>query len=53
MERVREACEAYRRFKALRRESRVQQQRQMQHLQQLLVFLREHELHVVSLREVK
>jgi len=53
VEQVREACEAYRRFKALRREARSRQRHRMQHLQTLLTTLREHELHVASMRKVK
>lgn len=53
VEQVREACEDYRRFKTLRRESRARQRQQMRYLQKLLATLREHELHVASIREVK
>jgi hypothetical protein len=52
VERVREACEAYRRVKALTRENRTRQRRHMRYLQQLLATLRGHELHVASMRRL-
>ncbi len=53
VEQVREACQAYRRFKARRCEARVRQRQQMQQLHTLLATLRGHELHVASIREVQ
>jgi len=53
VERVREACEAYRRYRAFRRESLAQKRQQMRYLQQLLASLRERESHVTNLRSVK